>query len=257
MGGLGGKDIYRIVFLGEEKEMKMSTEDILIAGVPEESKTGFFKPPVLIDIDTSFILHGKVYDSESLEGIMARLDFIDVDVGMIVASSIANDTGYYRAKLPEGKAYGVEIQATDYLFFIDIVDLSGESTDEEIVLDFGLDKVEIGATVVLENIFFETGKATLKPESFPQLETVLKFMESNPTIRMEISGHTDNTGSLKLNTRLSQTRAESVVEYLVEHGIEADRLDAKGYAFSQPIAPNDTAEGRAKNRRVEFMILSK
>jgi outer membrane protein OmpA-like peptidoglycan-associated protein len=74
---------------------------------------------------------------------------------------------------------------------------------------------------------------------------------------MEISGHTDNTGSLKLNTRLSQSRAEAVVEYLVEHGIDASRLDAMGYAFSQPIAPNDTAEGRAKNRRVEFKILSK
>ena len=147
--------------------------------------------------------------------------------------------------------------ATDYLFFIDILDLSQESSDEEIPRDFGLDKVEVGTTVVLENIFFETAKATLKPESFAQLETVLKFMDSNPTIRMEISGHTDNTGSLKLNTRLSQARAESVVEYLIEHGILADRLDAKGYAFSQPIAPNDTPEGRARNRRVEFMILSK
>ncbi len=257
MGGLGGKDIYRIVFLGEEKEMKMSMEDILIAGVPEEGKTGFFTPPVPIGIDTSYVLTGKVFDSESLEGIMAKLDFIDVDEGRIIATSMANDTGYYRAKLPEGKAYGVEIMATDYLFFIDILDLSQESSDEEIPRDFGLDKVEVGTTVVLENIFFETAKATLKPESFAQLETVLKFMDSNPTIRMEISGHTDNTGSLKLNTRLSQARAESVVEYLIEHGILADRLDAKGYAFSQPIAPNDTPEGRARNRRVEFMILSK
>ena len=74
---------------------------------------------------------------------------------------------------------------------------------------------------------------------------------------MEISGHTDNTGSLKLNTRLSQARAESVVDYIVEHGIEASRLEAKGYAFSRPVAPNDTAEGRAANRRVEFEILSK
>jgi len=147
--------------------------------------------------------------------------------------------------------------ARDYMFYLDIVDLTGEASDEEIHRDFPLDKVEIGATVVLENIFFETGKATLKPESFLQLEQVLKFMNSNPGVRMEISGHTDNTGSLKLNTRLSQSRAEAVVEYLVEHGIDASRLDAMGYAFSQPIAPNDTAEGRAKNRRVEFKILSK
>jgi outer membrane protein OmpA-like peptidoglycan-associated protein len=81
-------------------------------------------------------------------------------------------------------------------------------------------------------------------------------MNSNPTVRMEISGHTDNVGSLKLNTNLSKARAESVVKYLVERGIDPSRLDYKGYAFSQPVAPNDTPEGRAKNRRVEFKILS-
>jgi outer membrane protein OmpA-like peptidoglycan-associated protein/tetratricopeptide (TPR) repeat protein len=257
MGGYGGKDIYRIVFLGEEKEMLMSTEDILIAGILEESKTGFFAPPQEITLDTSYVLTGKVFDSQTLEGVMAKLDFIDVDISQVVATAVANDTGYYRAKLPEGKAYGIEIVATDYLFFLDIVDVSGEDSNEEIYRDFPLDKVEVGATVVLENIFFETNKATLKEESFAQLEQVLKFMNSNPTVRMEISGHTDNTGSLKLNTRLSQARAESVVDYLVEHGIGEGRLDAMGYAFSQPIATNDTAEGRAKNRRVEFKILSK
>jgi outer membrane protein OmpA-like peptidoglycan-associated protein len=257
MGGFGGKDIYRLVFLGEEKEMLMSTEDILIAGLQEDGKKAFFRPVIPIDIDTAYILTGKVFDSETLDGVMAKLDFIDVDISQVVATTVANDTGFYRASLPEGKAYGVEIVATDYLFFLDIVDVSGEDQDEEIVRDFGLDKVEVGATVVLENIFFETAKATLKPESYPQLEQVLKFMNSNPSIRMEISGHTDNTGSLKLNTRLSQARAESVVKYLVERGIDGTRLDAMGYAFNQPIAPNDTAEGRAKNRRVEFKILSK
>jgi outer membrane protein OmpA-like peptidoglycan-associated protein len=256
MGGIGGRDIYRIIFLGEEKEMQMSTEDILIAGILDKEKK-VFTPPQAIVLDTSYILTGKVYDSETLEGVMAKLDFIDVDLSQVIATSVANDTGYYRVSLPEGKAYGIEIVARDYLFFLDIVDLSGETSDEEIHRDFGLDKVEVGATVVLENIFFETAKATLKPESFTQLEQVLKFMNSNPSMRMEISGHTDNTGSLKLNTRLSQARAESVVEYLVERGIDETRLDAKGYAFSQPIATNDTAEGRAKNRRVEFKILSK
>jgi outer membrane protein OmpA-like peptidoglycan-associated protein len=257
MGGYGGKDIYRILFLGEEKEMRMSTEDLLIAGTVEKGKKGFFTPPQAIVLDTSYIVTGKVFDSETFDGVMAKLDFIDVDLSRVVATAVANDTGFYRASLPSGKAYGVEIVATDYMFYLDILDLSGQASDEEVHRDFPLEKLEVGATVVLENIFFETGKATLKPESFPQLEQVLKFMNSNPGVRMEISGHTDNTGSLKLNTRLSQSRAEAVVEYLIEHGIDAARLDAMGYAFSQPIAPNDTAEGRAKNRRVEFKILSK
>ena len=199
----------------------------------------------------------RAYDIADSTGVQAKIDFIDVDASRIVATSVSSDSGLYRASLPEGKAYGVEIVARDYLFFLDIVDLSSDDPDDEIIRDFALEKVEVGATVVLENIFFETGKATLKTESYPQLEQVLKFMNSNPSVRMEISGHTDNTGSLNVNTRLSQSRAEAVVDYLNEHGIDASLLDAMGYAFSQPIAPNDTPEGRARNRRVEFKILSK
>ncbi len=257
LGSLGGKDIFQIFFLGSEKEMLMSTEDILIAGTIDEKKTGFFTVPGLLSIDTSFILIGKVYDIGSGEGVKAKLDFIDVDKSKVVATTITNDSGAYRAVLPEGKAYGVEIVATDYMLFLDMVDISRKASGEEIPVDFGLEKVEVGATVVLENIFFETGKATLKPESFPQLDQVVKFMESNRSISMEISGHTDNTGSLKTNTKLSQSRAEAVVDYLVEKGIDKSKLEAKGYAFSQPIAPNDTEEGRARNRRVEFKILGK
>jgi len=257
MGGMGGKDIFRVVFLGSEKEMVMSAEDILIAGTLDSMKTGFFLPVAELTIDTAFIVTGKVFNTNTEEGVVSKLEFIDVEKSQVIATSMSNDTGTYRASLPAAKAYGLEITARDYMFFLDIMDITGESTDEEIIRNFGLEPVEIGATVVLENIFFETGKATLKEESFTQLEQVLKFMQSNPTMRMEISGHTDNTGSLKVNTRLSQARAEAVVEWLVERGIDASRLDAMGYAFDQPIASNDTAEGRAQNRRVEFKILSK
>jgi len=256
MGTIGGRDIYRILYLGAEKEFVMTTEDILIAGILDTSRRGFLNPPGMISIDTTYILKGKVMDGVTMDGVMAQIEFIDVDQSRVVATTLSNDTGSYTARLPEGKAYGVEINAKGYLFFLDMVDITGEKPEEPILRNFSLEKVEVGTTVVLENIFFETNKSTLKPESYPQLEQVLKFMNSNPTVRMEISGHTDNVGSLKLNTNLSQARAEAVVKYLVERGIDPSRLDYKGYAFSQPIAPNDTAEGRAKNRRVEFKILS-
>ena len=256
MGTLGGRDIFRILYLGVEKEFIMSTEDILIAGILDTTRKGFLSIPGIISIDTTYILTGKVVDSETNQGVMAQLEFIDVDLSKVAATTISNDTGTYTARLPEGKAYGVEINAKGYLFFLDMVDITGERPEEPIRRDFNLEKVEVGTKVVLENIFFETNKATLKPESYPQLEQVLKFLNSNPTVRMEISGHTDNVGSLKLNTNLSQARAESVVQYLVERGIDPSRLDYKGYAFSQPVATNDTTEGRAKNRRVEFKILS-
>jgi len=257
LGGIGGRDIFRVVFLGSEKEMVMSAEDILVAGILDSMKYGFFKSPAELSIDTTFVVTGMVFNTKTNEGVVSKLEFIDVEKSQVVATSMSDAGGMYRANLPEGKAYGLEITARDYMFFLDIMDITGESMDEEIIRNFGLEPVEVGATVVLENIFFETGKATLKDESFVQLEQVLKFMQSNPTMRMEISGHTDNTGSLKVNTRLSQARAEAVVEWLVERGVDASRLDAMGYAFDKPIASNDTAEGRAQNRRVEFKILSK
>ena len=256
MGGQGGRDIYKIVFLGEEKEMLMSTEDILIAGMNTDGKTGFFEPAVPLP-EAAYMLAGKVYNTRTHDGVRAKIDFIDVDISKVIGTTMSDDSGYYRTSLPEGKAYGVEVVARDYLFYLDILDLSSADPDQMIARNFGLDPIEVGATVVLENIFFELNKATLKPESFPQLEQVLEFMNGNPSVRMEISGHTDNTGSLRLNTRLSQARAQAVVDWLTERGVAVGRLDAKGYAFSQPIAPNNTAEGRAKNRRVEFKILSK
>jgi flagellar motor protein MotB len=257
LGSVGGMDIFRVFYLGSEKEMIMAYEDILIAGMMETKKTGFMIAPEMLSMDTSYILTGKVYDIDSKEGVQAKIDFIDMEQSKVVATTITGDTGAYKAILLEPKNYGVEIVAKDYLLFLDAVDISGKSPTDEIIYDFGVQKVEVGAKVVLENIFFESGKAILKPESFPQLDQVIKFMESNESLRMEISGHTDNVGSLKTNTSISQKRAEAVVTYLVEHGIDASRLDAKGYAFSQPLESNDTPEGRAKNRRVEFKILSK
>ena len=123
--------------------------------------------------------------------------------------------------------------------------------------DFGLDKVEVGSKVILKNIFFEFSKSILKSESYVELNNVVKLLENNPTMRIEISGHTDNVGSARANQKLSESRAQSVVDYIVNQGIDQSRLESKGYGFQQPVAPNTTAEGREQNRRVEFKVLSK
>ena len=123
--------------------------------------------------------------------------------------------------------------------------------------DFFLKKVEVGIKVVLDNIYFQTGKAILRPESEEALNQVLRFLENNPSMRLEISGHTDNTGSLRINQKLSRDRASAVVNYLVGKGIPQEMLESKGYADTQPVAENSTVEGRTKNRRVEFKVLSK
>jgi len=117
--------------------------------------------------------------------------------------------------------------------------------------------VEVGTKVVLDHIFFETGKAILQPASGDALDQVLRFLENNPSMKFEISGHTDNTGSIRINQKLSRERASAVVDYLVERGIPPEMLVFKGYADTQPVTDNGTAQGREQNRRVEFKVLSK
>ncbi|MEN8229586.1 MAG: OmpA family protein [Bacteroidota bacterium] len=255
-GGLGAKDIYKVIFLGSEKELIFRTEDQLVAGPP--AKTGFLTPPRLMELDTMFILTGQVLDTiGEVTTVVAKMAFIDPNTGERDAFVISDTSGTYTARLPEPKIYGVEINAAGYLYFLDILDLTSETNDEQLHQDFFLKKVEVGTKVVLNNIYFETGKAVLRPESFDALDQVFRFLENNPAMKIEISGHTDNTGSLRINQRLSRDRAKSVVDFLVGKGISEEMLVYEGYADTQPVAPNNTAEGREQNRRVEFKVLSK
>ncbi len=256
-GGLGAKDIYKVTFLGSEKELLLESEDILIAGILDSLKTGFFSTPKYIEVDSFFYITGKVLDKKTNEPVMAKLEFIDVSESKIIATGMTGDSGVYKVKFDAPKNYGVEIMAKDYLFFLDAVDMTKASADKPYVKDFYLEKIEVGTKVVLQNIYFETNKAILTAASYPQLNRVIDFMKNNESIRLEISGHTDNIGSLKVNTKLSQDRAKAVVDYIVASGIDKSRLESKGYAFSQPIAPNNTRQGRERNRRVEFKVISK
>lgn len=118
-------------------------------------------------------------------------------------------------------------------------------------------KIEVGSTIELNNVEFDFNKATLRAESFEELDNVVKFLNDNPSVEIELAGHTDNIGDDNYNLKLSQERAESVKNYLVEKGISESRLIAKGYGESRPIASNQTEQGRDQNRRVEFTILKK
>lgn len=102
------------------------------------------------------------------------------------------------------------------------------------------------------SIYFDTGRSTIRPESRPVLDEVVKYLKEYPEVRLEVQGHTDNVGPEDLNQRLSDARADAVRTYLIDSGIAADRLTAKGYSMSVPAVSNDTKEGRAKNRRIEF-----
>ncbi len=255
--GLGGKDIYKVIFLGAEKEMLSSDENIPLLGTLQPYENIFFTVPQKIEVDTSITMKGRISDSENQQSVVAKLELIDPDLSRSVATAISDTGGIYSIKVPAPKQYGVEIVAKGYLLYLDVVDLTGRSYLEDYIKDFQLERVEVGAKVILKNIFFEFGKATLKPESYAELDNVVKLLQNNEGVRLEISGHTDNVGSLRTNMKLSEDRAKAVVEYLINRGIASNRLEYKGYAYTQPIAPNTTQEGRAQNRRVEFKVLSK
>ena len=122
-------------------------------------------------------------------------------------------------------------------------------------LELGIEEAKVGQSIVLNNIYFETGKALIKADYSTDLDKLIQFLNDNPTTRLEIQGHTDNTGSVKLNNKLSQARAESVVKYLNIKGISMSRLTAKGYGQTQPIVSNTTEAGRQQNRRVEMKVI--
>jgi len=258
-GGLGGRDIYKVIELGSEKELLTLTKEKLIAGTDYPERNPFLTYPELVSIDTTLMLSGRVRDTIGGRDtvVMAALSFMDPSTGEVVARAMTGTDGLYRARLKEPKIYGLEINATGYLYYLDIIDLSALNPDEPAEKDFFLQRIEVGTKVVLENIYFETGKSVLTPNSYQALNQVARFLENNESVRLEISGHTDNTGSLRVNTNLSQARAKAVVDYLVGQGIESGRLEYKGYADSQPVADNSTPEGREMNRRVEFKVLSK
>jgi outer membrane protein OmpA-like peptidoglycan-associated protein len=121
--------------------------------------------------------------------------------------------------------------------------------------DLYLVPIEVGQVVRLNNVFFDFDKWDLRPESFIELERVVKLLTENPAIEIEMSAHTDSYGSDEYNFRLSDNRARSVMEYILSRGITTGRISSKGYGETQPVVPNDTDENRQLNRRVEFKIL--
>ena len=128
---------------------------------------------------------------------------------------------------------------------------------EKITKDIKLKPLKVDAKTILKNIYFDYARALLKSESYPTLNRVVMFLNNNPDVKIEISGHTDNVSSLATNQPLSENRAKAVMNYLAKNGIDKSRVTAKGYADKFPVADNNTDEGRAKNRRVELKIIEK
>ena len=193
------------------------------------------------------------------EPVEAIIEVVDNETNEIITRVKSNSkTGKFLVSLPAGKNYGISIQANGYLFHSENFDIPESSDYKEVNNDFTLKKIDIGSNIVLRNIFFDYGKSSLSKASTMELDRLARILQENPTIQVEISGHTDYTGSDEFNQRLSEKRAAAVVNYLVnEKDIERSRLKAVGYGKKYPIASNETEEGRRKNRRTEFKIIGK
>jgi len=200
---------------------------------------------------------GLVIDAETKKPVEALLRLSDVS-SQSLTSQLKSDavTGEFLIALPAGNTYALSVTAEGYLFHSEKFSLAENKTNEPYALTVELQKIKEGSAIVLQNIFFDLDKDEMKIESLSELKELAEFLETNPDLRIEISGHTDNQGTADYSEDLSLRRANAVKNYLVEReGIATDRLETKGYGASQPIASNDTEEGRAKNRRTEFKVL--
>lgn len=197
---------------------------------------------------------GQVSDKKTGKGLPSSVELIDLATKESVSKIQTDETGNYLVTLPVGKDYAFNVGRKGYLFYSDNFLLSRHSPDSTYEKNIALQPIEVNASVVLNNIFFDVNKYDLKPESQVELDKLVQLLNDNPTLKVEISGHTDNVGSPADNLVLSNNRAKSVVNYLVSKGIAANRLSYKGYGETKPVADNNTEEGRALNRRTEMKV---
>ncbi|MFP4065019.1 MAG: OmpA family protein [Bacteroidales bacterium] len=203
-------------------------------------------------------MKGRVTDSETGDPLSADFEVSDVQSGQTIAASTADpDDGSFLIPIPTGRDMAMNVSMKGYLFFSEHFSYEGVRTVVEPHLrDIELQPVKEGAAVVLRNIFFETDHYVLQEASYYELERLKRFMEDNPDVQVEIRGHTDSTGLFEYNMELSENRARSVYNYLTAQGISPGRLSYKGFADTMPLDTNETAEGRANNRRTEFRVVS-
>jgi outer membrane protein OmpA-like peptidoglycan-associated protein len=225
-GGYGGRDIYSFELYKEAQPTPVS------------------------------YMKGIVYDSETKAPLKARFELIDLNTANSIMDAFSNDDGTFLICIPTGKNYALNVNKKGYLFYSDNFTMGNGDFITPFTKDIPLEPVKAGNKIILKNIFFDYDSYKLKEESKIELVKLFMFLNDNKLIKIEISGHTDNTGLKDYNIKLSENRAQSVVKYLVDSGIDANRIVWKGYGDSRPITPNTTEEGRAANRRTEFTIMS-
>lgn len=228
-GSRGENDIYKIQLT---EEMKPKPVHLVVGKVSVE---GNDELPSSVRVEYETLSNGKLIGSLEIE----------------------QSSGAFTLVLPGGDAYGIHVNAVGFVSInksIDLTQLRSATTD---TLYMELKPLKAGTVVRLNNIFFETAKSELLPTSFPELNRVSNLLRENPTMQISIVGHTDNRGSAESNKALSVQRAKAVYSYLINSGVKVEQLKYSGVGSEQPVASNDTQDGMAENRRVEFTILKR
>lgn len=287
-GGLGEADIYSITFLQPKYkprpkvdpiDINIQNPDVVVAAdnkpkpenKPAEKVEPSVKPAHEATEEEDFVdpmvhehkeqrivtlLKGKVIDEITADPLRATISLVDNNTKRVL-SRITSDavSGDFELVIPHGGNYGVTTEMPGYLFSSINFNLPKFAEYQEIDTHIIMVRAEVGSKVILKNIFFDVGQFALKNESLAEIEKIQELMVTNPHLKVQINGHTDNTGTAAANKTLSLKRATSVVNYLVEHGVESDRVSAKGYGQERPIVSNDDEiGGREINRRTEIEI---
>ncbi|MFZ1688726.1 MAG: OmpA family protein [Flavobacteriales bacterium] len=246
--GLGEDDIYRVRFMPDpvvDTQADMADTD---GGMP--MKDGSEKSTVLIK--------GHVVTLKLLNGMEADIEIVDVsDASVIARFKSDGKTGEFMAAVPAGRRYAVHMSAPGFLFHSEHIDAPTDGSSVELTMDVSLQPIETGRLEVMRNLFFAKDKADLDQASLGELGQLIEMLRQNPEVRLEIGGHTDSDGSEAHNTELSERRAQAVVDHLITNGIIRQRLVAKGYGPTQPLAANDSSGNKAKNRRTEIRVLAR
>ena len=200
-------------------------------------------------VDKRVRIYGKVNNAKTGESIAAKIAFAAPSDNQSTDASAAG----YSIQLPSTNNYVVKIEAAGFVSTMEKLDINTYEM-KDLEMNFKLQPVEVGTTVNLNDVLFEQGKTNLLPQSYPELDLVVSFLKSNPRVKIELAGHTDNRGIPAQNVKLSQARVDKVKSYLVSKGVEAKRINGKGYGGMKPVASNDSEESRQLNRRVEFTI---
>jgi OmpA-OmpF porin, OOP family len=233
-------------YYSHEERQPRNTTKIYEITVPEELRPKF----------RSNVVKGIVRDSQTKKPLKSKVELYDIQKNELTAVVNSDSvSGQYLIVLTQGADYALYISAKEYLFKSLNFNYENEADPKPVVIDVDLDKANAGAVAILNNIFFDVDKFDLKEKSLTELDKVVRFLNENPSIKVEISGHTDDTGSATYNLQLSQKRAQSVADYLSKTGLDPKRVKQVGYGSQKPLQPNDTEENKQINRRIEFRII--